>query len=166
MYALTDRSRRGMALIAGIGRWRRHHVVRKGAAGLTARETGEVLRTALPLVALPEHGGKSLGIEIAAVSRKEKGDAVWAVVEPKGKLLSCDGPLPEVDANARGQVPTFVDAILDGPQNGIQMDGDEHLMKACFERLHSILWQVWPPSSATPAEGVTGGDDSPELSYS
>jgi DNA-binding HxlR family transcriptional regulator len=166
MYALTDRARRGMALIAGVGRWRRHHVVRKGASGLTAREAGEMLRTALPLVALPEHGGKSLGIEIAAVSRKEEADAVWAVVEPEGNLLNCDGPLSEVDGNARGQVPTFVDAILEGPHNGIQMEGDEHLIKSCFERLHSILWQAWPPGSATPAEGVTGGDDSPELSYS
>jgi DNA-binding HxlR family transcriptional regulator len=166
MYSLTDRARRGMALIAGVGRWRRHHVVRKGSSGLTARETGEVLRTALPLVALPEHGGKRLGIEIGAVNRKEGADAVWTVVEPKGNLLSCDGPLSEVDGNARGQVVTFVDAILDGSRDGMQMEGDERLIKACFERLHSILWQVWPLGSTTPAEGVTGGDDSPELSYS
>jgi hypothetical protein len=125
-----------------------------------------VLRAALPLVALPEHGGKSLGIEIAAVSRKEGADAVWAVVEPKGKLLSCDGPLPEVDGNARGEVLAFVDAILDGPKNGLQMDGDEHLIKSCFERLHSILWPACPADSAAPAEGMAGGDDSPELSYS
>lgn len=168
VFALTDHARRGMALIAGIGRWRRHHVVPEGTSGLTPREAGGVLRTALPLVALPEHGGKSLGIEIAPMGQNgDEGDAVWAMVEPEGNVLSCEGPLPEVDGRARGEVTAFVDTILDGPQNGLRLDGDEHLIKACFERLHSILWKAWPhDGSAAPAEGVTGGDDSPELSYS
>jgi DNA-binding HxlR family transcriptional regulator len=167
VYALTEEARRGMALIAGIGRWRRRHVVPKGAAGLTPREAGGVLRTALPLVALPEHGGKSLGIEIAPMSgKKGKGDAVWAMVDPEGNVLSCEGPLPEVDGRAHGEVAAFVDTILEGPHNGLRLDGDEHLIKACFERLHSILWKAWPHHSAAPAEGVAGGDDSPELSYS
>jgi DNA-binding HxlR family transcriptional regulator len=164
-YALTERARRGMALIAGVGRWRRRHVVQEGASGLTAREAGGVLRTALPLVALPEHGGKSLGIEIAASGGKEA-NAVWAVVEPEGRILICEGPLPDVDGQAQGKVADFVDTILDGPHNGLRLRGDEHLIRACFERLHSVLWKAWPDGSTAPAEGMAGGDDSPELSYS
>lgn len=166
VYALTERARRGMALIAGVGRWRRRHVVQDGRSGLTAREAGGVLRAALPLVTLPEHGGKSLGIVIAASGGKEETDAVWALVEPKGGVLSCEGPLADVDGNAHGEVADFVDAILDGPRNGLRLDGDERLLRACFERLHLILWKAAPNGSAPPAEGMAGGDDSSELSHS
>jgi len=166
VYGLTDRARRGMALIAGVGRWRRRHVVAKGASGLTPQEAGGVLRAALPLVSLPEHGGKSLGIEIAATGSKgREADSVWAIVEPEGTVLSCPGPLPKVDGRARGKVAAFVDTILDGPQNGLRLDGDEHLIRACFERLHSTLWKSWPHDSTASTKSVADGDDSPELSY-
>jgi DNA-binding HxlR family transcriptional regulator len=165
-YALTDRARRGMALIAGVGRWRRLHVVPEGRSGLTPREAGGLLRTALPLVTLPEHGGKTLGLEIAAMGSGDEADAVWAMVAEEGSVSSCEGPLSEVDGHAHGKVTAFIDTILDGPRNGLRLDGDEHLVKTCFERLHSILWKAWPNGSAAPAEGVADGDDSPELSYS
>jgi DNA-binding HxlR family transcriptional regulator len=166
VYSLTERARRGMALIAGVGRWRRRHVVSAGTSGLTAREAGGMLRTALPLVTLPEHGGKSMCIEIAPMRRRDEADAVWATVEAGGGVLSCGGPLSEVDATAHGKVTTFVDAVLDGPRNGLRLGGDERLIRTCFERLHSILWQAGPGGSAAAAEGVADGDDSPELSYS
>jgi DNA-binding HxlR family transcriptional regulator len=147
-YVLTDRARRGMALIAGVGRWRRRHVVPKGISGLTAREAGGVLRAALPLVSLPHHGGKSLGIEIAPLSKKgDEADAVWAIVETEGNVLSCEGPLAEVDGRVHGKVPALVDTILDGPRNGLRLEGDEHLITTCFERLHAILWEVSPNGS-------------------
>jgi DNA-binding HxlR family transcriptional regulator len=166
VYTLTDKARRGMALIAAISRWRRRHIVPKGVPGLTPRELGGVLRTALPLVALPEHPGKSLGIEIAAEAMEDgEADAVWVTVEPDGAVLSREGPLPQVDGHARSEVTTLVDALLEGPRNGLQPDGDEHLVTACLERLHSTLWAKWPDGSPPPAEGVAGGDDSPELSY-
>lgn len=166
-YALTDKARRGMALIAGIGRWRRCHIVPSGSSGLTPEEAAGVLRTALPLVTLPEHNGKKLGIEISPVGGEgHEGDAVWARVAEEGSVRCCEGPLAEVDGHARGKVTAVVDTILDGPRNGLLLDGDEQLVKECFERLHSILWKAWPAGSAAAAEGVAGGDDSPELSYS
>jgi DNA-binding HxlR family transcriptional regulator len=159
-YSLTDKARRGMALIAGIGRWRRRHIVPEGIAGLSPREVGGVLRTALPLVALPEHGGKDLGFEIAAEDMDGgEADTVWASVEPNGVVLSCEGPLPRLDGRARGKVTTLVDAIVEGPRNGLHSEGDEHLIKNCLERLHSTLWTVWPENSPTPAEAVAGGGD-------
>lgn len=157
-YSLTDKARRGMALIAGIGRWRRRHVVPDGAAGLTPREVGGVLRTALPLVALPEHRGKNFGFEIVAEAMDGgEADTVWASVAPDGIVLSCEGPLPQVHGHARGEVATLVDAILDGPRNGLRAHGDEQLIKSCLERLHSTLWTVWPDGSPPTAEAVAGG---------
>jgi DNA-binding HxlR family transcriptional regulator len=160
IYSLTDKARRGMALIAGIGRWRRRHVVPKGTMGLTPREVGGVLRAALPLVNLPEHAGKAFGIDIGAEKMDSgEADAVWASVEGDGAVLSCEGPLPEVDGRAQGEVTTWVDSILDGPQNGLRSEGDEHLIKTCLERLHSTLWGRWPDESPAAAEAVAGGGD-------
>jgi DNA-binding HxlR family transcriptional regulator len=165
-FQLTDDARRGMALIAGVGRWRRHHVVSGGTSGLTAREAGGVLRTALPLVTLPRHGGKSLAIEIESETEKENAtDAVWAVVEAEGNVLSCEGPLTGVDGQARGKVSAFVDTLLDGPRNGLRLEGDAHLVTTCFERLHAALWEGrgngWAAAGDDPAD-----EERPEPSYS
>jgi DNA-binding HxlR family transcriptional regulator len=164
-YALTEKARRGMALIAGIGRWRRRHVVPKGTTGLTPCETAGVLRTALPLVTLPDHGGKKLSLCIASPPGEEAA-TVWGTVAEEGTVHSCEGPLEKVDGEAHGKVIAFVNAILDGPHDGLRLDGDEGLLRTCLERMHSTLWNAWPPESAAAAEGVAGGDDSPELSYS
>ncbi len=160
-YSLTNKARRAMALIAGIGRWRRRHVVPKGTTGLSPQEVGGVLRTALPLVALPEHGGKSLGFEIDAEAMDEESDTVWASVAPDGVVLSRKGPLPQVDGRARGKVTTLVDAIVEGTSNGWRSEGDGHLIESCLERLHSTLWAKRPDGSPTAAEAVAGGDDGP-----
>jgi len=160
VYALTDKARRGMALIAGVGRWRRRYIVPKGTAGLSPREVGGMLRAALPLVALPEHGGKNLSFEIAAEAVDDgEADKVWASVAPDGVVLSCEGPLPQLDGHARGRVTALVDTILDGPRNGLRLGGDEHLIKSCLERLHSTLWAAWPDGSPAPAKAVAGGGD-------
>lgn len=145
-YALTDKARRAMALIVGIGRWRRHHAVAKSEAGLGAPEAAAVLRTALPLVALPEHGGKSFGIDVA----EEK---VWASVEPDGNVLCSTSPPGDVDGHARGGVKVWVDTLLDGPPEKLRTEGDRHLIHTCLSRLHAALWTRWSeaPTPVPPA---------------
>ncbi len=165
-YELSEKARRGMALIAGIGRWRRRHVVPEGTVGLTPREAGVVLRAALPLVTVPEHAGKSFGIEIGAENMGSgEADSVWASVEPDGSVLSCEDPLPEVDDHLHGKVASLVDAIVDGPRTMRSQNGNG-LIKASLERLHLRLWQPNGASSAAPAKAMADGDDDPELSYS
>lgn len=160
-YSLTKTARRGMALVAGISRWRRRYIVPEGAVALTPQEVGDMLRTALPLVALPEHEGKNLGLEIAGEAMDgDESDTVWASVALDGVVLSCEGPLPQVDGHAQGEVATLVDAILDGPRDGLRSHGDQHLIESCLERLHSTLWSAWPDSLSPTAEAVAGGRDS------
>jgi hypothetical protein len=135
-------------------------------SGLTAREAGGVLRTALPLVALPRYEGKSLGIEIAPENAKrDEANAVWALVAAEGNVLSCEGPLDAVDGQARGKVSAVVNTILDGPHNGLRLEGDEEMVTTCFERLHSILWTARPEGSAAPPDDPAD-EERPELSYS
>lgn len=158
-YELTDKARRGMALVAGIGRWRRRHVVPEGTTGLTPREVGGVLRTALPLVEVPEHAGKCFGIELAAEEMDGgETDEVWARVDSEGGVRSLEGPLPEMHSRAHGKVTAVVDAVLDGVRSPLRAEGDRRLIKDCFERLHLRLWEpvaLSPP----PAEAVAGGGD-------
>jgi DNA-binding HxlR family transcriptional regulator len=159
-YSLTDKARRGMALIAGVGRWRRRYVLPQGSIGLTPREVGRVLRTALPLVTLPEHAGKSLGMEVAAEKMPNgESDVVWASIDRGGSVFNWSEPVPKVDGHARGRVVTFVDAILDGPGDGLNTEGDECLISACLERLHSTLWAVWLEPSPTSAKTMAGRSD-------
>ncbi len=160
VYALTDGARRGMALIAGIGRWRRRHVVPDGTPGLSPREAGGVLRTALPLVSLPEHAGRSFGIEISAEEMEAgEADAVWARVHRNGEVLSSPEPLPEPDGQVESRVSTLVDALLDGPGEGLEGKGDAGLVASCLARLHAVLWKAVPDPSAPAAEAVAGGGD-------
>lgn len=163
-YGLTEKARRAMALIAGIGRWRRRHVVPEGTPGLTPRETGGVLRTALPLVSLPEHAGKSLGVEIEAEDIADGGaDSVWASVGADGIVLSCEGPLPEVEGKAQGRVAHLVDSFLDGSHTGVQVDGDCSLLENCLSRLHAVLWEKKLDLSPVAAETVASGGDGTKL---
>jgi len=144
-FALTERARRAMALIAGVGRWRRRHVVPKGTAGLTSGEAAELIRALLPLVTLPEHPGKSFELRVSprGGSGAEE-ERVWAEVGTGGAVLTCPGPVAEADSVASGQVAAWVDAILDGPHADFIARGDAQLLDECLQRLHRELWGQRP----------------------
>jgi DNA-binding HxlR family transcriptional regulator len=153
-YALTPKARRATGLIAGIGRWRRRHVVSEGS-GLSAAEAAGLMRTALPLVALPDHGGKRFELRISPVEERVAAEPVWGVVERGGAIVNCPDPLEEVDSAAHGDVMAWVDSVLDGPRNGLKIDGDSRLIADCLQQLHATLWQNGNGSAAAAAEAVT-----------
>jgi len=157
-YVLTDKARRGMALIAGIGRWRRRHIVPEGLTGLTPREGGGVLRTTLPPVTVPEYAGKSFGIEIQAENvAGGNDDAVWASVKPDGVVFTHPEPQPEVDCRVRTGVAKLVDVILDGSPEGLPAEGERHLLDTCLSRLHAVLWAKPPALEPVAATAATDG---------
>lgn len=163
-YELTPQARRTMALVAGIGRWRRRHIVPKGMPGLMPREAGNTLRTALPLVSLPEHEGKSIGIEVAAEGVDGSGaDAVWVSVAQDGVVVACEEAPPEVSVQGRGRVANLIDALLDGSCDGIRLKGDRQLFETCISRLNAVLWEEALDLSSPPPEAVAGGGDGAEL---
>lgn len=142
-YELTEKARRAMALVAGIGRWRRRHVVPPGQPGLSAPETAGVLRTVLPLVVLPEHAGKSFRIGVVSPDHgpDEDGELLWAKVAPGGAIAAA-APVGDVDAWGRGRVEPWVDAVLDGPsKNGLHLGGDGSLIHGCLAAIHEALWK-------------------------
>lgn len=141
-YSLTPRARRSMALVAGLGRWRRH-VVREGS-GLTAPEMAMLLRVALPLLSLPEHAGGRLGL--AVVARDENGEttaeSVVATIEEGGEVR-CREVGWEADTEpsgwARATVRTWLVALLDDGRGRMRVGGDLALVGACLTQLHDRL---------------------------
>lgn len=160
-YALTPKTRRAMGLIAGIGRWRRRHVVPAGSPGLSAGEAAGLMRAALPLVALPDHAGKSFELRIAPTEEAVGGEVpVWAGVGADGSVASRPAALEEaVDGTAHGGVTTWVDSVLDGPHHGLDVVGDAVLIADCLRGLHASLWRNGNGSAAATAEAVAGGRD-------
>jgi DNA-binding HxlR family transcriptional regulator len=141
-YGLTDKTRRKMGLIAGIARWRNHHVVSEDEEGMTAAEMATVLRTALPLVKLPDHKGKCLRLAV----REEEGPAgaegeeVWSEVEADGTVHSCASSSADPTAWARGRVKAWIPAIMDGKAGKVLVGGDESLVAGCLDGLYGTLW--------------------------
>jgi DNA-binding HxlR family transcriptional regulator len=159
-YALTEKTRRAMGLIAGIGRWRRRHVLPQGSAGLSTEEAAGLMRTALPLIFLPDHAGKSFELRIAAVGEGEaREEPVWADVAADGSVVNCSAAPEIVDSAARGNVTAWVDSVLDGPHDGLEVDGDAALIADCLRHLHASLWRNGNGSATAAAEAVAGGSD-------
>lgn len=159
-YTLTGKTRRAMALIAGVGRWRRRHIVPAGQTGLTPAETVVLLRTALPLVLLPEHGGKSFQLEVLEVE-----EPIRFRVEAGGAVVGFASPGSLADATAQGPVKAWVDSVLDGSTEGIRADGDASLITACLSRLSTTIWARPAEGRSAPAaaEAVAGGGRGPQF---
>jgi DNA-binding HxlR family transcriptional regulator len=151
-FALTEKARRAMALIAGIGRWRRRHLAPIGTAGLTSGEVAGLLRAVLPLVSLPEHRGMSLELRVSP--RGGSGadeERVWVQVGSDGAVVGCPAPNGDADCVGFGQVGDWVDAVLDGPQKELSARGDARLLDECLRQLHLVLWGQAPDPLADAA---------------
>lgn len=142
LYELTDHGRRHMALIAGIGRWRRHHV--EEASGLTIAEMATVLRTVLPLVAFPQHVGMSLELGVVSVKDeygRRNTEMLQGTVGVDGTMHFEQEARESVDGSAAATVHTWFAALLDGNRGRMQVRGDLPLVDAFLTQLHQRLWE-------------------------
>ncbi|MFL5898162.1 MAG: winged helix-turn-helix transcriptional regulator [Solirubrobacterales bacterium] len=145
-YGLTEKTRRKMGLLAGVARWRHHHVVAENEEGIAASELATVLRVALPLVDLPEHSGKCLRLSVLGEedAAGAEGDEVWADVESDGKLHSCAEAPAEPTGWGRGKVKDWIPVILDRRDDQVLVGGEEELCLTALRRLHDTLWSPAP----------------------
>jgi DNA-binding HxlR family transcriptional regulator len=153
-YGLAEQGRRSMALIAGIGRWRHHHVVAEDEGGLTTEEMATLLGASLPLVEVPQHVGKCLRLDLFACDAAEgdENEAVWAEVEDDGALHSCPDPTPRVDGWACGGIEDWVPVPLEGDSTRLIAGGDIELVDDVLSELHEVLWT---PASECAASSLT-----------
>jgi DNA-binding HxlR family transcriptional regulator len=145
-YALSEKTRRKMGLIAGVARWRHHHVVAEDEQGMTATEMATVLRVLLPLAELPERAGKCLRLSVRAEEdvAGAEGEEVWAEVEPGGAIRSCATAPADPDGWGRGEVKDWIPVILDGRDDQVLVGGEEELVCDALRRLHETLWSPAP----------------------
>jgi DNA-binding HxlR family transcriptional regulator len=142
-YSLTDHARRRMALIAGIGRWRRH-LTTDGAPGLTVGEMATVLRAMLPLPVLPEYVGMSLELGVTGsmdIGGHRDRQAFRCRVDDDGTLRCDEGIRGFVDGSAAATVNTWFAALLDGNRGRIRVRGDLELVDSFVTQLYDILWE-------------------------
>jgi DNA-binding HxlR family transcriptional regulator len=141
-YALTEKTRRKMGLLAAIARWRHRHVVAADEEGMTAPEMATVLRTALQLVALPEHGGRCLRLAVSSEddTTEPASEEVWAEVEADGTVHSCASPPADPDGWGGGRVAAWIPVLLDGHSGAVTAGGEEKLLRDCLDGLYRALW--------------------------
>jgi len=145
-YALTDKTRKTMGLLAEIGRWRHRYVVGEDEEGMSAGEMATTLRAALPLARLPEHVGRRLKLCVIGEgdAPAAEGEVVWVEVREDGTLHSCSEPTERIDAWGRGKVEGWVQALVDGDSSKILAGEDDKLIGDCLGRLYEELWTPSP----------------------
>jgi len=145
-YELTEKTRRTMGLIVGIGRWRHHHVIAEDEEGMNAPEMATALRVALPLVTLPGHAGKCL--KLSVVSEDDPagadGQVFWAEMEADGTIHSCAEPSASPSGWGKGKVKAWIPALLDAQPNKVLVGGDENFVGDCLAGLSDALWRPKP----------------------
>jgi DNA-binding HxlR family transcriptional regulator len=145
-YQLSDRTRKAMAMIVGLGRWRQQHVLDGCEGGLNVSEMTTVLRTSLPLLELPDHRETSiqLGIVGTTGTNGDRGsETLMARVSPGGGVRCIKGK-PSSDAWVLGAVDTWFAALLDGDRKRLRVGGDLDFVDHCLKQLHETLWAPAP----------------------
>ena len=152
-YELTEHGRRRMALIVALGRWRHRYVLTGEATGLTGTEMASILRSALPLIVVPEFAGMSFKFGVASPMDKYGQRTTEALQGSIGRdgAIRCDQALEvTVDGSAVGTMNTWLSALLDGNRGRMRSGGNLPLLDACLTQLNEVLWET---AEASPVPG-------------
>lgn len=138
-YALTEKARRTMALVADVGRWRGRHLPDFAEEGLTPEEVATIVRAVLPLATLAPHAGKGLGVRVDGPEDAE----AWVRVDEEGEIHPAEEPPEPVAAGVAGDVGAWLAALLDG-DGQLTVDGDAALAADCLSGVYEMLWTPSP----------------------
>ncbi|HYQ77762.1 MAG TPA: hypothetical protein VEP91_01465 [Solirubrobacterales bacterium] len=138
-YALTEKARRTMALVADVGRWRGRHLPDFGEDRLAPGEVATIVRAVLPLATLAPHAGKGLGFRVDGSKEAE----IRARVDEEGILQPVDESPRPVAAEVEGDVGAWLSVLLDG-EDRLEVDGDAALVSDCLTSLYERLWTPSP----------------------
>jgi hypothetical protein len=131
-----------MALIAGLGRWRRY-TVPDGSTGLTPAEMATVLRAIMPLTLLPGHAGRGIGLAVTVPTGSNghrETSTLQGLVDADGVMRFNETTDEPVEASASGTVTTWLAALLNGNRGRIQVRGDLALVDDFLTQLYEVLW--------------------------
>jgi len=156
-YELTNYGRRCMALIAGIGRWRRR-VLADRSPGLTIAEMATLLRATMPLTTLPEHLGES--IELAITGSAEAGgqrrmQVLQGTVDSDGTLRYAAAAGESAGGSAGATINIWLAALLDGNRGRMRVRGNLGLVDSFLTQLYDVLWEA-PIRATLPSTDAVG----------
>ena len=140
LYSLTEKARRTMALIAGIGRWRERYMSDFGEEGLSPEEMATILRASLPLAAPTRHAGT--GLRIHVIGRSQETD-FWVQLDEMGCVQLSEQPAGVIAAEVGGDLEAWLSALLDG-EPALDVEGDEAMVRDCLVSLYEKLWTPSP----------------------
>ncbi|HET8955969.1 MAG TPA: hypothetical protein VFN18_09960 [Solirubrobacterales bacterium] len=138
-YVLTDKARRTMGLVAGLGRWRRRHLA---ADGLSAAEMATVLRVSLPLARVPRHAGKAMRITVQGEAG-EPPHELRAEVAEDGSIEAGELRGSRCECWAEGSIDNWMAALVDGKPPA-RAGGDVEMVADCLTSLYEKLWTPSP----------------------
>jgi DNA-binding HxlR family transcriptional regulator len=158
-YELTEYGRRRMALVAGVGRWRRRHLD-NGEPGLSTEEMATVLRTAMPLILLPAFAGMSIDLGVSGAmdaNGHRDTEMLQGTIDVEGSMHCDRAVVPSASGSAGGTLNTWFAALLDGNRGRMQVRGNLPLVDACLTQLYDVLWTAGPPPATLAGTDVSAG---------
>lgn len=144
-YELSEHGRHRMALIAGLGRWRHRYLLTEEPSGLTGAEMATLLRSALPLILLPDFSGRTFELGVSSPADRYGQRTVQLIQGVIGRdgAVRCDlSHRTTVDGSATGTMNTWFAALLDGKRGRMRTAGALPLVDACLKQLHDALWKT------------------------
>lgn len=120
-FQLTDDARSLLAVVLGLGRWRRRCSTAVGTPGLEAEEMATVLRAVLPLAEDPD---RPVDLFVAA---------------PDGVVRVTEGREGEAAGSATAAIDTWFEVLLDGSRGRVRVGGDLGQVDACLIKLREAL---------------------------
>jgi DNA-binding HxlR family transcriptional regulator len=138
-YQLSDRGRRGSALILALAHWRERHIAGLADGELSPAETAAALRACLPLLSLPTHLETQLSFGIAGLGDESGSDTATVSAHLHAGRVRCVKDMVAPDSWAAGTVQSWLAAIVDGERSSLRTGGDPALLETLLAKLHDIL---------------------------
>jgi DNA-binding HxlR family transcriptional regulator len=141
-YAVTAWLRRAIAPLAAAARWERANAA-ETTAPIRRLDAEAAFLLAVPLLRLPgeSSGVCRLAVEVGAAN----GDRLAGVLVDvrEGQVASCVAKVQgHADAWATGSAQAWLQAVIDGNTERLEIGGDCHLARAAIDALNAELFRI------------------------
>lgn len=142
LYVVTDWMREAIAPLAAAARWERRNAA-DDTAPIAHLDVEAAFMLTLPLLELSSDLSGTCLMAARIPDDEERPLAGAMVGVEGGRVASCDVCLEgEAEASTIGEAPAWLDAVIEGDPDGIEVKGDERLARALLDGLHETLFGV------------------------
>jgi DNA-binding HxlR family transcriptional regulator len=139
-YTVTDWLRRGMAPLLAAVRCERRHMAEE-TAPMTRIDVETILLLIVPLAAFEPHADGTAQLAVFAGERSDGRSAGLRLTVCDGKLTHCTSKLePKPESWIRGSAAAWLDALVEGRTDQLEVCGDRALTLDFVDDLHRALF--------------------------